>query len=52
MTSLPLVGDRLPPSVLRWTEKHSLGAVAVPSGCLIGAAVRHWRHMAIDGGVS
>jgi len=36
------------PSVLRWTEKQSLGAVAVPSGCSIGAAaVRSRRHRSI-----
>jgi len=29
------------PSVLRWTENHSLGAVAVPSGCSIGAVAVH-----------
>jgi hypothetical protein len=37
------------PSVLKWTEKQSLGAVAVPSGCSIGAvAVRSCRHRSIS----
>ena len=31
----------LSPSVLRWTENHSLGAVAVPSGCSMGAVAVH-----------
>src|SRR5258707_1346694 len=31
----------LSPSVLRWTEKRSPGAVAVPSGCSIGAVAVH-----------
>jgi len=31
----------LQPSVLRWTENHSPGAVAVPSGCSIGAVAVH-----------
>jgi hypothetical protein len=30
-----------PRSVLRWTEKRSPGAVAVPSGCSIGAVAVH-----------
>ena len=34
-------GRNVAASVVRWTENHSLGAVAVPSGCSIGAvAVR------------
>ena len=35
------VGRNVAPSVLRWTENHSPGAVAVPSGCSIGAVAVH-----------
>jgi hypothetical protein len=34
-------GRNVAASVLRWTENHSLGAVAVPSGCFIGAVAGH-----------
>ena len=34
-------GRNVAPSVLRWTENHSPGAVAVPSGCSIGAVAVH-----------
>ena len=34
-------GRNVAPSVLRWTENHSLGAVADPSGCSIGAVAVH-----------
>ena len=42
-------GRNVAPSVLRWTENHSLGAVAVPSGCSIGAvAVLETTHRSIS----
>jgi len=34
-------GRNVAASVLRWTENHSPGAVAVPSGCSIGAVAVH-----------
>ena len=41
MTEAAARAKFLSPSVLRWNEKRSPGAVAVPSGCSIGAVAVH-----------